>query len=68
MGDHNTQKIMTSNDTHLTVAITDLMMSEGLLLNIAQKYMYKKVIDLEINLSKYYQPLQNNKYPRTFWM
>ena len=30
MGDNNTQKMMTSNETRLTVAIIDLIISEGL--------------------------------------
>ena len=56
MGDHNTQKMMTSNDTRLTVAISDLIIYEGLPLNIALKPRFKKVIDLAINVSKCYQP------------
>ena len=30
MGDNNTQKMTTSNETHLTVAISDIIISEGL--------------------------------------
>ena len=56
MGDHNTQKMMTSNETRLTLAITDLIISEGLSFNLAQKYRFKKVLDLAINVSKDYQP------------
>ena len=56
MGDNNTQKIMTSNETRLTVAITDLIISEGLSFNISQKPRFKKVLDLEITVSKCYQP------------
>ena len=47
MGDHNTQKMMNSDETRLTVAIADLIISEGLSFNIAQKPRFKKVLDLE---------------------
>ena len=56
MGDHNTQKTMTSNEKRLTVAIADLIISEGLSLNISQKPRFKKVLYLERNVSKCYQP------------
>ena len=56
MGDNNTQKMMTSNETHLTFAIADLIISEGLSFNLSQKPRFKKVIDLARNVSKYYQP------------
>ena len=55
-GDNNTQKMMTSNETHLTVAITDLIIPEGISLNISQKHMFKKIIDLARTVSKCYQP------------
>ena len=53
MGDNNTQKMMTSNETHLTVAIPDLIVSEGLSFNISQ---FIKVLDLERNMKNIYQP------------
>ena len=56
MGDHNTQKIMTSYEARLTVAIVDLIISEDLYLNISKKPRFKKVLDLARNLSKGYQP------------
>ena len=56
MGDHNTQKIITYNETRLTVAITDLIISEGLYFNLAQKPTFKKVLDLARIFSKGYQP------------
>ena len=56
MGDHNTHKMMTSNKTLLTVAIVDLIISEGLYFNIAQKPMFDKVLDLSRNVSKGRQP------------
>ena len=37
MGDNNKQNMMTSNETRLTVAIADLIISEGLSFNIYQK-------------------------------
>ena len=56
MGDHNTQKMMTSNETRLTVEISDLVISEGLSFNLSQKYRFKKVLDLSRNVSRSYQP------------
>ena len=56
MGDNNTHKMMTSNETCLTVAIADLVISEGLSLNISQKPRFKKVLELERTVSKFYQP------------
>ena len=64
MGDHNTQKMMTSNETRLTVAIADPIISEGVSFNIAQKPRLKKVIDLAINMSKYYQPPNRYLIPK----
>ena len=56
MGDHNTQTIMTSNEKCLTVAIADIIIYEGLCLNLAHKTRFKKVIDLARNVSESYQP------------
>ena len=55
MGDHNTQKMMTSNKTLLTVAIDDIIISEGQYFNIFPKTRFKKVLYLEIKVSKCYQ-------------
>ena len=55
MGYNDTQKIMNSNETHLTVAITDLIISEGLSFNLSQKPRFKKVLDLARTVSKSYQ-------------
>ena len=52
---------MTSNETRLTVAITYLIISEGLSFNPSQKPRFKKVIELAITVSKCYQPL-NRKH------
>ena len=56
MGDNNTQKMMTYNQTRLTVAIADLVISEGLSFNISQKPRFKKVLELARTVSKCYQP------------
>ena len=56
MGDNNTQKMMTHNETRLTVSIADLIISEGFYFNLAQKPMFKKILYLEITMSKIYQP------------
>ena len=47
---------MTSNETHHTVAIVDRIIYEGISFNISQKPRFKKVLDLERNVSKCYQP------------
>ena len=56
MGDNNTQKMMTSNETRLKVTITDIIISEGLPFNISHKHRFKKVLDLSRTMSKSYQP------------
>ena len=56
MGDNNTQNMMTSNETRLTVAISDLVISEGLSFNLSQKSRFKKVLELARTVSKCYQP------------
>ena len=56
MGDHNTHKMMIYNQTCLTVAIADLIISEGLSFNLSQKPRFKKVLDLARTVSKCYQP------------
>ena len=56
MGEHNTQKILNSNETRITVAIAELIISEGLYFNLAQKPRFNKVLYLAKNVSKCYQP------------
>ena len=56
MGDHNTQGMMTCNETRLTVAIANVIICEGISLNLSQKSSVKKLLDLERNVSKFYQP------------
>ena len=51
---------MASNDTWVTVAIADLIISEVLSFNISQKYSFNKVLDLERNVSKSYQRSNRN--------
>ena len=60
MGDNNTQKIMTSNETHITVAIAHLIIYEGFSFNISQKPRFNKVLDLEITVSNSYQTPNRN--------
>ena len=55
-GDNNTQKMMTYNETRLTVEIADIIISEGLSFNISQKPWFKKVLELARTVSKCYQP------------
>ena len=47
---------MTYNETRLTVAMADLIISEGLSFNIYQKPRFKKVLELARTVSKCYQP------------
>ena len=67
MGDNNTDKLVTSNETCLTVAIYDLIISEGLYFNLAQKTRPKKVLDLAINVPKSYQPPKRNLISKDLW-
>ena len=60
IGNHNTQKTMTSNDTQLTVAISGLIIPEGISFNLAQNPWFKKVLDLERNFPKGCQPPNRN--------
>ena len=55
MGDHNKQIMMTSNETRLTIAIADLIISEVLSFNLAQKPRFKDVLNLAKNVSKVYR-------------
>ena len=68
MGDNNTQKIMTSNETLLTVAISDLIISEGLSFNLSQKPRFKKVLELARTVSNFINPPTESLYLRIFWM
>ena len=51
---------MTSNETHITVAIADLIIYEGLSFNLSQKPRFKKVLELARTVSKCYQPPNRN--------
>ena len=68
MGDSNTQKMMTSDETGLTVAIADYIIFEGISFNLSQKPMFKRVLDLPRTVSKIYQPPNRNLYLRIFWI
>ena len=48
--------MMTSNETSLTVAITDLIISEGLSFDLSQKTRFKKMLEVARIVSKCYQP------------
>ena len=67
MGDHNTKKMMTYKETCLTLAISYLIISDGLYYNISQKRRFKKVLDLARNVSEGYQP-RERLYPRILWI
>ena len=54
-GDTNSPKIMTSIETRLTVAIADLIISEGLTFKLFQKPRFKKVLELARTVSKCHQ-------------
>ena len=54
--DGNSQKLITSNDTRLTIAIADLILSEGLPYNLSQKPRFNKVLELSGNVLKTYIP------------
>ena len=47
---------MNYNETNLTVAIADIVISEGLSFNLSQKPRFKKVLELARTVSKCYQP------------
>ena len=51
---------MSSNETSLSVEISDLIISEVLSFNLDQKPRFKKVINLARNLSKGYNPPNRN--------
>ena len=51
---------MTSKKLHLTVTIAGLIISEGLYFNLDQKPRFRKVLDLVINVSKWYQSPNRN--------
>ena len=52
--------MMTYNETQLTVAIDDLIISEGLSFDLYLKTSFNKVLDLAINVSKGCQPPNRN--------
>ena len=58
--DVNSQKSMTSNETCLTIAKADLIISEGLSFNLAQKPTFKKILELARNVSRPYITTKRN--------
>ena len=46
------QIMLTSSETCVTVEIADLIISEGMSLNIYRKHLFKEFLDLESNVSK----------------
>ena len=58
--DGHSQKLITSNDTCLTIAISDLIISEGLPINLSQKLRFKKVPELSGHVLKTYIPPNRN--------
>ena len=54
--DENSQKLITSNDNCLTIAISDLIISEGIPFDISPKPRFNKVLDFSRNVSKTYIP------------
>ena len=44
--DGNSQKLITSNETCLTITIADLIISEGLYYNLLQKQILKNILEL----------------------
>ena len=67
MGDNNTQKMMTFNETRLTVEISDLIISEGLSFNISQKPRFKKVLELARTVSKCYQSSKQKAFIKGYF-
>ena len=62
--DVNSKKRITSNDTRLTITISDLIISEGLPFNLAQETRFKKVLELSRNVSKTCIPPLRNLIPK----
>ena len=50
------QKSVNSNEMHITVKITNIIIYEGLYLNMAQKSRFNKLLELARKISKYYNP------------
>ena len=52
----NDQKSITSNKTRLTISISDIIISEGLLFSFSQKPKFKRILELARNVYKTYIP------------
>ena len=55
---------MTSNKTHITEEIYDLIISKGLSFNLAQKPRFDKMLGLTRNLTRGCQPPNINLIPK----
>ena len=62
--DKNSQKLITSNETNLTISTADINISEGLYFIIYKKPRSKKILDLEMNVFKTYIPPNRNMTPK----
>ena len=60
MGDHNKQIMMTSNETRLTIAIADLIISEVISFNLAQKPRFKDALDLAKMYQNFIEIMERN--------
>ena len=58
--DGNSQKLITSNDTCLTIEIADRIISEGLPFNLSQTARFKKIMVFSTNVLKTYIPPNRN--------
>ena len=56
----NAQKPITSNKTRLTISIADLIISEVFSFDIFQKPIFKKLLEMERNVSETYIPPNRN--------
>ena len=56
IGDNYSQKTITSTNTYLAVTTADLIISKDLAFYLSPKTQFVKVLNLEKNVSKFYQP------------
>ena len=62
--DVNFKNPITSNNIHITIAISDLIISEGLSFNLYQKPRFKNLLELAINVPKKYIPTKKKLIPK----
>ena len=68
MGDHNTHKIMASNEIRLTVKISGTDISEGLYLNLAQNLGSRRCLIWQEMCQNVINFPTETLYLRIFWM